>query len=185
VDTFQAVIAAGQAFLHVLHLANASLSIMWVRENQNVRILAELYNDSAQSSYQPTFRVPIILAKQRLSVSSRRSKMVALHSLAGLLSDGEATAFTLNWAALRSEHITALCCRLAERYAVATANRMLSALGGVLLEAYLLGQIAADDYHCAINIMSICGQTSPSRDVRATNDGGAHAPGPAGARQRA
>jgi hypothetical protein len=82
----------------------------------------------------------------RLSASSRRSTTVALHSLAGLLTDGEATAFTLNWAALRSQHVAALRTRLAERYTVATANKMLAAFGGVLLEAYLLGQLSAEDY---------------------------------------
>jgi integrase/recombinase XerD len=126
----------------------------------------------------------------RLSAGSRRIMTQALHSLAGLLTDGQATAFTLNWAALRYQHVAALRTRLAERYTVATANKMLSALGGVLLEAYLLGQMAADDYHCAINITPIQGQTSRGGSVRAAREhaalleDGAQAPPRAGARQR-
>jgi integrase/recombinase XerD len=105
---------------------------------------------------------PARLYLARLSVGLRRTMTQALHSLAGLLTDGEATAFTLNWGALRHQHIALLRARLAERYTVATTDKMLSALRNVLLEAYLLGQIAADDYHCAIDITSpqkgACGQ---------------------------
>jgi hypothetical protein len=114
---------------------------------------------------------PARLYLVRLSASSRRSMTQALHSMAGLLTDTEATAFPLNWAALRYQHIAALRTRLSERYTVATANKMLSALRNVLLEAYLLGQMAADDYHCAINIIPLQGQTSHGGSVRA---GGEH-----------
>jgi integrase/recombinase XerD len=112
---------------------------------------------------------PARLYLARLSVSSRRTMTQALHSLAGLLTDGQATAFTLNWAALRCQHIAELRCRLAERYTVTTANKMLSALGGVLLEAYLLGQITADDYHNAIDITPMCSQTLPHATLRVTS----------------
>src|SRR5438045_1109807 len=95
----------------------------------------------------PTDCHPAQVYLARLSVSSRRTMTQALHSLAGLLTDGQDTAFTLNWAALRYQHVAALRTRLAERYTVATANKMLSALCNVLLEAYLLGQLSADDYY--------------------------------------
>ena len=126
----------------------------------------------------------------RLSAGSRRIMTQALHSLAGLLTDGQATAFTLNWAALRYQHVAALRTRLAERYTVATANKMLSALCNVLLEAHLLGQMADDDYHCAIDIMPIRGQTPSRGSVRAAREhaalleDAAQIPLRAGARQR-
>jgi integrase/recombinase XerD len=124
----------------------------------------------------PPDRHPVRLYLARLNTGSRRTMTQALHNLAGLLSDGEATAFTLNWAALRYQHVAALRTQLAERYTLATANKMLSALGGVLLEAHLLGQMAADDYHYAIDITPIQDQISPRArlwPVRA-----AHASGP-------
>jgi integrase/recombinase XerD len=138
----------------------------------------------------PSDRQPVHLYLARLSPSSRRSTTQALHSLAGLLSDGQDTAFTLNWAALRYQHITVLRTRLAERYTTTTANKMLAALGGVLLEAHLLGQIADDDYHCAIDITPICGQTPPRRSTRVASEhtalleDSAQPPPHAGARHR-
>jgi integrase/recombinase XerD len=113
---------------------------------------------------------PARLYLVRLSVGSRRSTTQALHNLAGLLSDGQDTAFTLNWAALRSEHIALLRARLAERYTALTANKMFAALRNVLLEAYLLGQMTADDYNDAINVMPICGQTPPHGSVRVMSE---------------
>jgi hypothetical protein len=76
----------------------------------------------------------------------------------------------LNWAALRYQHIAILRTRLAERYTVTAANKMLSALCNVLLEAYLLGQMADDDYHCAIDITPIRCQTAPCGSVRAARE---------------
>ena len=126
----------------------------------------------------------------RLSASSRRIMTQVLHSLAGLLTDGQATAFTLNWAALRYQHVAALRTRLAERYTVATANKMLSALRNLLREAYLLGQLSADDYTRAVDITPIRGQMSPGGSMRAAREhtalleDGAQAPPRAGVRQR-
>jgi hypothetical protein len=125
-----------------------------------------------------------------LSASSRRIMTQALHSLAGLLTDGEATAFTLNWAALRYQHIAVLRTRLAERYTATTANNILAALRNVLHEAYLLGQLSADDYTRAADITPIRGQTSHGGSVRAAREhaapleDGAQAPPRAGGRQR-
>jgi integrase/recombinase XerD len=70
----------------------------------------------------PTDCHPAQVYLARLSVSSRRTMTQALHSQAGLLTDGQDTAFTLNWAALRYQHITVLRTRLAERYTVTAAN---------------------------------------------------------------
>ena len=137
----------------------------------------------------PADRHPARLYLARLSTGSRRTMTQALHSLAGLLTDGQNTAFTLNWAALRYQHIAALRIRLAERYTTTAANKMLSALGGVLLEAYLLGQMADDDYHCAIDITPIQDQISPRQrapvasEVGALLEGSAPAPPRAGACQ--
>jgi hypothetical protein len=128
----------------------------------------------------PADRQPARLYLARLSTGSRRTMTQALHNLAGLLTDGQNTAFTLNWAALRYQHIAALRIRLAERYTTTATNKMLSALGGVLLEAYLLGQMADDDYHRTIDITPIPAQTPPRGSARVASE---HAASPEDAAQ--
>ena len=47
-------------------------------------------------------------------------------------------------------------------YAPSTANRMLSALRGTLEQAWLLGQMSAEDYHRAAHLKPIIGETVPA-----------------------
>jgi site-specific recombinase XerD len=68
----------------------------------------------------------------------------------------------LNWGALRYSHTAAIRARLAEAYAPATANKILSALRQTLKQAWLLGQIKPDDYGKAINLKPITGETLPA-----------------------
>ena len=69
----------------------------------------------------------------------------ALATVADMLTDGRATAETLPWGQLGYQHAAALRAALADRYAPATANKFLSALRGVLKEAWRLGQMSAED----------------------------------------
>jgi hypothetical protein len=56
----------------------------------------------------------------------------------------------LHWAVIRYQHTAAVGSRLLDRYAPATANRILSALRVVLEQIWLLGQMSAEDYsNCA------------------------------------
>lgn len=68
----------------------------------------------------------------------------------------------LNWGALRYQHTAAIRARLAEAYAPATANKILSALRQTLKQAWLLGQIGPDEYGKAINLKPITGETIPA-----------------------
>jgi site-specific recombinase XerD len=79
----------------------------------------------------------------------------ALDALAQLLTDGQADCLTLDWAALRYKHTAALRAALMEKYAPATANKMLSALRRVLKEALRLELMDAKDYARAVDIKSI------------------------------
>lgn len=96
-----------------------------------------------------------------LAKGSRRTMRAALDKIADMLIGG-ATALTINWAALRFQHTAAIRARLAESYSAATANKMLSALRGVLKAAWRLGQMSSDDYSRAVDIDRIKGSTLPA-----------------------
>lgn len=84
----------------------------------------------------------------------------ALNTIAMMLHSG-ADAMTINWAAVRFQHVAAVRSALIERYSAATANKMLSALRGVLKAAWRLGQMTSDDYAHAVDIDSVIGSTLP------------------------
>jgi integrase len=95
------------------------------------------------------------------------------------------------WPPLCFQHTNAIRAQLAERYAPATANRMLSALRQTLKRCWRLGQMTAEEYHRAADVGNVKGSTLPAgRDVSSgeiaalittcEND-----PGPAGPRDAA
>jgi integrase len=110
----------------------------------------------------PLDRCPAAVYLAQLKQSSRRPQKQALDLVASLLTSGAADCLTLNWAEVRYQHTAAVRGLLLDRYAPATANRILSAVRGVLEEAWLLGQMSADDYHRAAHLASITGETLPA-----------------------
>ncbi len=62
---------------------------------------------------------------------------------------------TLDWSKLRYQHTAALNAVFRDKYAPATANRMLSALRRVLKEARRLKLMDADDYDSAVDFKGI------------------------------
>ncbi|MBW4571972.1 MAG: tyrosine-type recombinase/integrase [Tolypothrix carrinoi HA7290-LM1] len=79
----------------------------------------------------------------------------ALNAIASLLTNGACDAMTLDWAALRYQHTAAVRSALMKKHAPATANKMLCALRRVLLEAFKLDLIQAQDYQKAVDLRSI------------------------------
>jgi integrase/recombinase XerD len=67
----------------------------------------------------------------------------------------------LNWGALRHQHTAAIRARIAQSYSPATANKILSALRQTLKQAWLLGQMNADEYNRAIQLEPVTGETLP------------------------
>jgi len=98
-----------------------------------------------------------------LSASSRRTMAGALDTIARILTGDEASsAWDVPWHRLRFQHTQAIRSALQETYAHTTANRMLSALRGVLRAAWKLGLMAGDDYQMAASVASVRGETTPA-----------------------
>lgn len=98
-----------------------------------------------------------------LAAGSRPTMQGALDVIAGIITDdGAATGFDVPWHGLRFQHTAAIRAELAARYSHATANKMLSALRGVLRAAWRLGQMSGDDYHLAASVESVKGETVPA-----------------------
>lgn len=110
----------------------------------------------------PLDRCPAAVYLAQLKQSSRRPQKQALDLVASLLTSGTADCLTLDWAALRYQHTAAVRGHLLDTYAPATANRILSALRGVLEQAWLLGQMSAEDYHRAARLSPVVGETLPA-----------------------
>lgn len=98
-----------------------------------------------------------------LSPRSRRTMGAALTTIARLIiSDETAVYLDVPWHGLRFQHTAAIRSQLAEQYAAATANRMLSALRGVLRAAWQLGMVTAEQYQLAASVQNVTGETVPA-----------------------
>ena len=93
---------------------------------------------------------------------SRRTMQTALHTIAAILSNHQLDALQLDWSAVRYQHTSAVRGVLIDQYKPATANKMLSALRGVLREAWQLGLMSAEDYHRAAAVKAVRGETLPA-----------------------
>ena len=90
-----------------------------------------------------------------IAESSRRPMGQGLNVIANILGIDDYTA--VPWGAIRYNISQAIRTQLAERYSAATANRHLSALRGVLKEAWRLGYMSAEDYQRAIDLKPVKG----------------------------
>jgi site-specific recombinase XerD len=124
-----------------------------------------------------------------LEPTGRRTQLLALKTIAQKL--GAPDAFSLNWAGLRYHDTAMIRAWLAEAYSPATANKMLSALRQVLKQAWLLGQMSADDYRLAVELKPVTGETIPAGrelsggEILALMEACQKDPGPAGTRDAA
>ena len=100
---------------------------------------------------------PAAVYLSSLSEGSRRTMLSSLNAIAGLLTEGECDAFSLDWSKLRYHHTAAVRTALKERLAPTTTNKMLVALRRVLTEAYRLDLMEASDFHKAVDIPNVKG----------------------------
>ena len=104
-----------------------------------------------------------------LSAGSRRTMIGALNAITGLMgmaadetgvSDCRYLVFP--WYELRYAHTSAIRTALGEQYSYSTANKMLSALRGVLREAWRLGLMPAETYQRTVDIKNLTGESVPA-----------------------
>ena len=98
---------------------------------------------------------PAAVYLDSLSFGSQPTMKQALDAIASRLTSGECDCLSLNWAALRYQHTSAIRAALKKQYAPATANKMLCALRRVLKEALRLDLIDPIDYAKAVDLASI------------------------------
>lgn len=91
--------------------------------------------------------------------TGKRTQAQALRVIAGILNTD---VNLLNWGALRYQHTAMIRARIAETYSPASANKFLSALRQAMKQAWLLGQMSAEDYQRAANLKPITGETLPA-----------------------
>lgn len=109
----------------------------------------------------PAEQHPAFVYLARLAPGSRRTMRQALDVVAAIVSGSSRNAETMPWAALRYSHTQAVRSLLAERYAPATANKILAALRGVLREAWRLGLLDAEAYRRAADLPCVRGERLP------------------------
>ena len=113
-------------------------------------------------------RNPAAVYLARLAPGSRRSMRGALDTMAAIVTGGRLRADVLPWEDLRYQHAQAIRTAMAAKYSPATTNRNLSALRGVLREAWRLGLLSSDDHARAVDLQPVRGETLPAgREVTA------------------
>lgn len=136
-------------------------------------------------------RHPAAVYLAGLAPGSRRSMRQALDVVAGVLTGGRLDAESLEWAAVRYQHVAAVRSHLAERYSAASVNKILCAVRGVLRECFRLGLLDAAEYQRAREVPSVRGVAVPAgralstRELQRLFQECAKDAGPAGARDAA
>jgi YVTN family beta-propeller protein len=111
---------------------------------------------------------PVTAYLNGLAPSSRRPQLAALEAIARR-STQVFGAETMPWQLLRRPHVLKIRSLLEENYLPATANRMHSALRGVLKERWHSGQLGMEEYRLAVDVDPVRGESEPrARDLSAS-----------------
>ncbi len=108
--------------------------------------------------FSPLYQNPAAVYLSQLAPGSRRTMKQALNAIALLVTSGTQDAFSFEWQQLRYQHTAAIRSALMEKYAPATANKMLAAMKRTLREAQRMLLMTAEDYARAVDIQPIKGQ---------------------------
>ncbi len=101
--------------------------------------------------------------------ASRRTMRNALEVISGILENPaswtegiKGNPANVSWHTLTSAHTGLIRAKLSEAYSPTTANKMLSALRGVLKECWRLGYMDAESYQRATDFKNLKGDTLPA-----------------------
>jgi site-specific recombinase XerD len=119
----------------------------------------------------PSDKHPALVYLGSLSPGSRRTMRQALDVIAEILSSGRCDHRTLPWELVRFQHVQAVRSVLMERYRMATANKMLSALRQTLRMAWRLGYLSAEEYQRTVDVRSVSGGEPEAAAGRALSYG--------------
>ena len=110
---------------------------------------------------------PVTAYLNGLAPSSRRPQLAALEAIARR-STQVFNAESMPWQRLRRPHVLKIRSLLEENYLPASANRMLSALRGVLKECWHSGRLGMEEYRLAVDVEPVRGEPEPrGRDLSA------------------
>jgi len=112
----------------------------------------------AEAHDYPEGQNPLTVFLAGFTDDSARTMRAALDSVADILTDGKIAADKLAWHELRSNHVTALRGRMLRYYAPATSRRYLSAVRGVLKEAWRLELIDRDTMERTVDVAPVRGR---------------------------
>ena len=124
---------------------------------------------AAQVHRQRTGPNPATVYLARLAPGSRRTMRGALAIVAAIcVPDAEVPPDPerFPWWSFRAEHAKAVRAVLAETYKYTTANKTLSALRGVLREAWELGLMETEHYHRAATVRAVKGSSASAATGR-------------------
>lgn len=134
-------------------------------------------NNLAIIDQQPLSGNPAAVYLASLRPGSRPAMQRALNTIAGILGMPDPNEglparsasrvpddrfLAVPWAQMRFQHTTAVRAALADLFAHATANKALSAMRGALKASWQLGQMSGDDYHLAVSVGNVQGETVPA-----------------------
>jgi site-specific recombinase XerD len=139
-------------------------------KNSNTALITQTDEQLTLVESLPLDQNPVAVYLAKLKKSSRRPQKSGLDTVARILSDGRADCFELDWSKVRYQHTALVRSHLMDGYAPATANRMLSAIRGTLEQAWLLGQMSAEEYHRAAHLSPIIGETIPAGRALSHNE---------------
>jgi integrase len=104
---------------------------------------------------------PAVVYLESLSKGSYWAVRHSLETIAENLGGEDADAWTFPWEDLRYQHTARVRRQLVDRYAPSTVNKMLSALRGVLKNAWRLGLMDADSYRRAVAVENVRAKRQP------------------------
>lgn len=147
-------------------------------------------NELANS--RPLDQNPAAVYLSSLQPTGRQGAQQSLKKVTRILTNGSDDWASIDWAAVRFQHVAAIRSRLIdEKYSPATVNHALSILRGVLRAAWQLGQMSAEDYQRAAAVKMVHGSVLPAGrelshgELAALMKASEADPGPAGCRDSA